>query len=188
MRRGAGKLALRKSGAETLIGGDGGADGAIRNARRDGGSSRRAEQAALERFDVGRIRADQIGNAAGQNVAEDAEASSEDGARLELPGDGGSRLEDGEGRGRKEVGEMRLNGGIERLIDVVRDGVEGASQARDLAVRVQGIRIERVADAEGPRKLGRDLPRILRVEIEIQEIKGSFALSGKVSVAVEATP
>ena len=86
----------------------------------------------MERFHVGRIDADQVGDAAGQDVAENSEAGAQNGVRLELPGDGGARLQNRERRGREHIAEAGLDRGVERLIDVVRDGIERAAQARDL--------------------------------------------------------
>ena len=101
LRRRAGKLALRKSRAEALIRGDRRIDGAIRHARRNGRASHRAKKAALKRLHVWRIDADQVRNAARQNIAEDSEARPQHGVRFELPRDRGARLQDGERRGRK---------------------------------------------------------------------------------------
>ena len=97
------------------------------------GAADRAEQATLERFHVGRIHADDVGNAAGQDVAENSEASAQDGLGLELPRDRGARLKNRERRGRKYIAEAGLNRGVERLIHVVRDGIERAAQARRCA-------------------------------------------------------
>ena len=55
-------------------------------------------------------------------------------------------------------------------------------------MRIQGVGIERVAKAKGPRQFWRDLPRVLRVKVEIQKVERLVAGMGKVSVAVEATP
>ena len=48
----------------------------------------------------------------------------------ELPSDCGSRLEDCQRRGGKQVAEMRLNRGVQRLIDIMRNRVERAAQTR----------------------------------------------------------
>ena len=41
---------------------------------------------------------------------------------------------------------------FKRLIHIVRDGIERAAEARDLMVRIERIGIQRVANAESPRK------------------------------------
>ena len=63
-----------KARAESAVGGDGCVHRAIGNARRDLGATDRAKKPTLEGFHVGRIHADHVGNAAGQDVAENSEA------------------------------------------------------------------------------------------------------------------
>ena len=72
----------------------------------------RAKQPSLKRLDVGRIGADQVGNTARQNIAENPEASSKYGFRLKLPRNRCSRLQDCDWRGGEQIAEMSLNGGI----------------------------------------------------------------------------
>ena len=61
------------------------------------------------------------------------------------------------------VAETGLNGGIQRLIHIMRDGIERAAKARDLVVRIQWVGIERISNAEGPRQLAGQLPGVLRI-------------------------
>src|SRR6516162_11599356 len=93
-----GELALRKSRAERFVRSNGGIHGAIRNTGGDGGFAHCAKQTSLKRFHVGRMDAEQIGDAAGQNVTEKSEAGTKHGLRLKLPGDSGSRLQNGQRR------------------------------------------------------------------------------------------
>ncbi len=139
----------------------------------------RAQAGRPESFDVGRIDADEVGDAAGQNVAENSEAGAQHGFRLELPGDRGSRLQNRQRRGGKHIAEMGLDGGVQRLIHIVRDGIERAAKARDLIVRIERIGIERVAHAESPGQLRGHLPGVLRVEIEIEEVEWLVGRQGK---------
>ncbi len=120
---------------------------------------------------VGRIDADHIGDAAGQNVAENSEAGAQHGLGFKLPCDRRSRLQDREGRRGKYVAEAGLNGGVQRLIHIVRDGIERAAQASNLLMRIERIGIERVSNAEGPRQLLGHFPCVLRIQIEIQEVE-----------------
>ena len=94
-----------------------------------------------------------VRDAARQDVAEESEAGPQHGIRRELPGERGSRLPDGQRRGRKDVPQMRLNHGVERLIDVVGDRIERPGKPRDFIMRVQRIGIQRVADADRPGQL-----------------------------------
>ena len=81
-RRCAGELTLREPGGESLIGRDGGIDGAVGNAGRDGRAADAAQQTTLKCLHVRRIHADQVGDAARQDVAEDAEAGAQHGIAL----------------------------------------------------------------------------------------------------------
>ena len=71
--RGAGELALREALDELPIRRRRGIDGAVRHARRNGRSAHRAQQSALKGLRVRRIGSHQIGHAARQDVAEQAE-------------------------------------------------------------------------------------------------------------------
>lgn len=89
---------------------------------------------ALKRLDVRRIGADQVGNGAWQNIAENAEAAPEHSVWFKLPSDRCSRLENCDwGRG-KQVAEIRLNRGVEWLIDIMRNGAESASETAYLLI------------------------------------------------------
>ena len=170
-RRSARKLARGKSCSESLIRGDGSVDGAVGDTGRNGHATDCAEKTALESLDVGRIDADQVGDAAGQNVAEDAETGAQHGLRFELPCDGHTRLQNRERRGSENIVEAGLNRCIQRLIHVVRDGCEGSAQPGDLLMWVQRIGVEGIAHAEGPRQLARQLPSVLRVEVKVEEVE-----------------
>ena len=91
--------------------------------------------------------------------------------RLELPGDRGSRLQNCQRRGGKQIAEMSLNRGVQRLIDIVRDRIEGTRKPRDFVMRIQGIRIERIANAESPGELGSHFPGVLRIEIQVEKVE-----------------
>ncbi len=166
----AGKLALRKSQAEDPIGGNGCVYRTARNSRRDGCAADSPKKAALERFHVGRIETNHIGDATGQNIAENAEAGTQHRFGLKLPRDRSSRLQDREGRRRKHVTETGSNGGVQRLIHVVRDGSEVPAQTSNMLMRIQGIGIQRVSDPEGPCQCLVHLPCVLRIQVEIQEV------------------
>ena len=128
----AGKLALCKSRTERLIGGHGCVNRTVRNSRRNRCAADSSKKATLERLDVGWIDTDHIGDAAGQNVTENAEASAQHRLGLKLPCDRCSRLKDREGRRGKHVTETGLNGGVQRLIHIMRDGIERAAQTSNL--------------------------------------------------------
>src|SRR3984957_16178183 len=64
---------------------------------------------------------------------------------------------------------MRLNHRVERLIHVVRDGIEGAGQPRYGVMRIQRIRVVCVTDAKRPGELASQFPGVLRIKIEIEE-------------------
>ena len=66
----------------------------------------------------------EIGDAAGQNIAENSEAGSQHRFRLELPRNRRSRLQNRQRRGREHIAEMSLNGCVQRLIHVVGNGIE----------------------------------------------------------------
>ena len=125
----------------------------------------------MEGPDGRRIGADHVRNAARQNIAEKAEAGPQHGMGLKLPRDGGSRLENGQWRGGEQIAQVSLDGGIQRLIDIMRDRVEGAAKTRHTVVRIQGIGIQRVPNTERPGQLGSHFPRVLRVEVEIEEVE-----------------
>ena len=59
---------------------------------------------------------------------------------------------------------------IERLIHIVGDGIERAGQARDGVMRIQRIGIVGIADAESPGEGARQLPGVLRIKIQIEEV------------------
>ncbi len=91
------KLAACESGRERLIRRRQCIDGAVRHARRDRDAAKqriasrrarfahRAQQARLKRFHVRRIHSNQIGHAAGKNIAENSEASAQPRFSASLP-------------------------------------------------------------------------------------------------------
>jgi hypothetical protein len=83
-----------------------------------------AKHSSLKRLIVWRIRANQVGHGARQDVAENAEAGSKYRFRLELPRNRRSRLQNGQRRRREQIAEMSLNGGVQRLIDIMGDRAE----------------------------------------------------------------
>jgi hypothetical protein len=83
-----------------------------------------AQHSSLKRLIVWRIRANQVGHGARQDVAENAEASSKYGFRLELPRNRRSRLQNGQRCGGEQIAETSLDGGVQRLIDIMGDRVE----------------------------------------------------------------
>ncbi len=91
-------------------------------------SADRAQQAALKRFRIRRIGAHQIDDAARQHVAEQSEAAAQHRVRRDLPGDRGSRLQDRQRRGGENRTLLRLDHLAQRLIDVVRNGIERAGR------------------------------------------------------------
>src|SRR5271165_179665 len=153
------------------MGGYGSVDGAVGHPRRDSCTADGAEQATLKSLDVGRVNAHQIGNAAGENVTEDAKAGAQHGFRFELPGDCHPWLQDRERSRRENVAETGLNGGVERLSHVMRDRGERARQSGDLAMRIEWIGIQGVAQAEGPGQISGYFPGVLRVKVEIQKVE-----------------
>ena len=99
------------------------------------------KQTALKCFDVGRIHADQIDDAARQDVAEEAEAarSTVFGANCQAIAVLGCRIASGVER--KQIAEMRLNGGIQRLIHIVRDGIERAAKRATASCGFSGLEL-----------------------------------------------
>src|SRR5271163_4971340 len=71
------RLALGKSRSKSLIRGNDCADCAVGRSRRYGCAAHAAEHSSLKCLVVGRIRADQIGHRAWQDIAENAEAGAE---------------------------------------------------------------------------------------------------------------
>ena len=93
----------------SLIGGRGRIDGAVRHSRRNRRSAHRAQQPALKCLRIRRIRSHQIGHAARQDVAEQAEAGAQHRLRRDLPGDGRSGLQDRQRRRGEDVAQVRLD-------------------------------------------------------------------------------
>ena len=130
--------------AETLIGNDRGIHRAVRYSGRNCRATRCAEKSALKRSDVRRIGADQFGNAARHDVAEDPKARAKYGIWFELPRNRRARLKDCDWRGREQIAEMSLDRRVQWLIDIMGDRIEGTCEAADLLVRIQRIGIESI--------------------------------------------
>src|ERR1700678_2655392 len=143
------RLALWKSRGKRLIGGNDCADCAVGRFRRDGCAAHAAKHSSLKRLVVGRIRSDQVGHGARQNVAKNSEARAEYRFRFELPRNRRSRLQNSDRRRREQIAEMSLNNGVQRLI-VMRNRTEGAAKTGDLIMWIQRIGVECVAQAKRP--------------------------------------
>src|ERR1035437_1775544 len=130
-----------------------------------------SEWPSLKRLIVGRIRANQVGHGTRQDVAENAEPGSKYRFRLKLPRDRCSRLQNGQRCRREQIAEMSLDGGIQRLIDVMRNGTERAAKAGDLIMRIQRIGVEGIAQTERPGQGTSHFPGVLRVDIEIEKVE-----------------
>ena len=165
--------------SKDLIRGDGCVDCAVGRSRRDGCAAHAAKHSSLKRLGVGRIGADQVGHRTRQNIAEDSEAGPKHGFRLELPRDGCSRLQDSQRCGREQIAEMSLDGGVQRLIDIVRNGAERAAETADLIVRIQRIGIEGVAHTESPGQVRGHFPRVLRIDIKIEKVERLICVRGE---------
>ena len=74
---------------------------------------------------------------------------------------------------------MRIDRQIERLIYVMRDGIESAGEPRNFVVRIERIGIERISNAKRPCQLARHLPSVLRIQVEIQKIERLVGRSRK---------
>ncbi len=166
------KLSLGKSRGKNLICGNGCIDCAVGHSRRDGRAAHGAKQSSLKRLVVGRVGADQVGHAARQDIAENPKAGPEHGFWLELPRNRRSWLQNGQRCRRKQIAEMSLNGLIQRLIDIMRDGTERAAKTGDLIMRIQRIGVEGVAQTERPGQFASHFPGVLRVDIEIEKVEG----------------
>ena len=152
---------MRKPELKALIRGNGRIHGAVGHSGRNGRAAHGAQQTSLKRLDVGRIGADQVSDAARQNIAENSEAGPEHGLGLELPRDRRSRLQNRQRRGGEQIAQMSLDRGVQRLIDIMRDGSERAVKTRDLVMRIEWIGIEGVAQPERPSQLAESLSRCL---------------------------
>ena len=67
--------------------------------------------------------------------------------------------------------ETGLNGGVQWLIHIMRDGIERAAQTGDMLMRIQWIGIQCVSYPEGPGEFLGHLPSVLCVEIEIEKVE-----------------
>src|SRR5580704_6169402 len=123
-RRCARKLALRKPETKSLICGHSCVDGAVGYSGRDCHAADGAKQTSLEGLHVRWIGSDEVRHAARQNVAENAEARFQHRFRFELPRDCSSRLQDGQRCRREHIAEMSLDGGVQGLIDIMRNRIE----------------------------------------------------------------
>ena len=74
------------------------------------------------------------------------------------------------GRGGENRPLLRPNHLAQRLIHIVGNGIERPGEARHGVMRIQRIRIVGIADAERPGQRARQLPGVLRIKVQIQEI------------------
>ena len=74
-----------------------------------------------------------------------------------------------------------MDDGVQRLIHIMRDGIERAAQTSDMLMRIQRIGIQCISYPEGPGQLLGHLPGVLCVEIEIEEVEG-FVRRGRESL------
>src|SRR6516162_2408216 len=116
MRR---KVGLAESLSEALVRANGCVHRAVRHAWRNAHPANCAEQTTPERPHIRRVHADDVRNAAGKDIAEEAETRSQDRMRRELPRDGRSRLQNGERGGIEQFAKMSFDGGAQRLINVM---------------------------------------------------------------------
>src|SRR5208283_6089515 len=90
LRRRTGKLALLKSRTKRLIGGHGGVNRTVRYSRSDRCSADSPKEPTLKSFHVRWVDTNYVGDAAGQDIAEESEAGTQHGFGFKLPGDGRS--------------------------------------------------------------------------------------------------
>ena len=146
-------------------------DCTVRHSRRDCRATHGSQQTTLKCLHVRRIHSHQVSNASRQDVAEQAEAGSKNGIRFDLPRDAGSGLQNRQWGGCEDIPQTSLNHVAERLIDIVRDGIERAVETGNLVMRIQRVGIVGIAQAERPSHRFRDPPRILGIEIEIEKVE-----------------
>src|SRR6266446_1933909 len=139
-------------------------DRTVGHSRRNACAPHGSKKSALETLDVGRIDANHINNAAGQDVTEKSEPSAKDEARFKLPCDSCSGLQDREGRRRKHVTETGLDGSVQGLIHSMGDGIERAPQTGNVLMWIQRIGIQCVSYAAAPSHLPVHPPSVLRIE------------------------
>src|SRR6516164_3836832 len=161
----AGKLPLRETRCESLIGDNRRIDRAVGHTGRNRSSAHGSQKTALKCLHIGRVHPDQISNSSGQEITEQTEAASDHSFRLDLPRDCCPRLQDRQRSGREQVAKTCLDGIAERLVYIVGDRVERSPKACHFTMRIERIRIEGVPDANCPRQLPSDLPCVLRIEI-----------------------
>src|ERR1700677_559283 len=165
------RLALGESGSKSLICGNDCADCTVGRSRRYGCATHAAKHSSLKCLVVWRIRADQVGHRAWQDVTKNPEAGAEYRFRLELPRNRRSRLQNSHRRGREQIAEMSLNNGVQGVI-VIGNRIERAAKTCDLIMRIQRIGVEGVAQAKRPSQSASHFPGVLRVEIEIEKVEG----------------
>ena len=180
---------LGKSRGEGLIGGDDCVHGAVGRSRRDGGTAHAAEQPSLKRFVVRRIHADEIGHTAGHDVAENSEAGAENGFRFELPRNRHSAVAEWRaGVDENRCAEMSLNGGVQRLIDIMRMEPKEPRRRAIWSCGFSGLELKVSRKPNVQVSVAGHSPGVLRVEIEIEEIEGFIRRRGTSSSQWIATP
>ena len=125
----------------------------------------------MEGLVVRRIHPDEIRDASRHDVAEEAEARSQHRVVLELPRDRRSGLKNRERSRCEESSKVSLNRIAQRLVHIVRDGIERTLESRDLVVRVQRIGVEGIAYTDRPGYGRCNFPGVLCIEIQVQEVE-----------------
>src|SRR5271157_888236 len=74
---------------------------------------------------------------------------------------------------------MSLNRGVQRLIDIMRDGTERAAKTGDLLMRIEWIGVQCIAHTERPSQAASHFPGVLRVDIEIEKVEGLISVRRK---------
>ena len=133
----------------------------------------------MEGPDIRRIGVNDVSNTAREDVTEQAETSAEYGIGCKLPRDRCSRLQNCKWSGSEQLPKMSLDGGVQRLIHIMRDGIERATKTGDVLVGIQWIGIQRMADTEGPGQFRSHFPRVLRVQVQIEEVERLVGRKGK---------
>src|ERR1700694_1675743 len=146
-------LALLKSRTKGLIGGHGCVNRTVRHSWRYRCATNCSLKSALESLDVGWVETDHIGDGAGQYVAENPEAGTQHGLGFKLPGDGRSGLQYREGRRGKHVTEPGLDGTIQGLTHIMRNGIERSLKPGNLLMWIQRVGIQGISYPEGPRQV-----------------------------------
>src|ERR1035441_4270568 len=74
---------------------------------------------------------------------------------------------------------MGLDRGIQWLIDIMRNCVEGGAESRHTVVWIQRIGIQCVPNTKRPGKLRSHFPSVLRIEIKVEEVEWLICSKGE---------